>query len=54
MLTAFLAWKVFKRTKIVELAEIPLNEALARAAGDMEIEKDKTPLWQKMVGFLWD
>ncbi|KIV81477.1 hypothetical protein PV11_03662 [Exophiala sideris] len=53
VITAFVAWKFYKRTSIVNLSEIPLEEALERAVGDVEIEKEH-PLWRKLVGFLWD
>lgn len=53
VITAFLVWKVYKRTSIVKLSEIPLEEALERAAGDTESVKEH-PLWRKLVGFLWD
>ncbi|KAJ5610869.1 hypothetical protein N7510_007588 [Penicillium lagena] len=53
VLAAYVAWKVYKRTRIVKLSEIPLEEALERAAADVEVEK-KHPLWRKLIGFLWD
>ena len=53
VVTAYVAWKVYKRTSVVNLSEIPLEEALERAIGDVEIEKER-PLWRKLVGFLWD
>jgi amino acid transporter len=53
VITAFSLWKIFKRTQIVKLADIPLLEALERASQDVEPEK-VLPLWRKMVGFLWD
>lgn len=53
VITAFVVWKVFKRTKFVKLVDIPLKEALDRAAEDIEIEKE-APLWRKIVGILWD
>lgn len=31
MLTAYLIWKFYKKTKIVSLKEIPLEEALMQA-----------------------
>ncbi|KAI1609513.1 amino acid permease/ SLC12A domain-containing protein [Exophiala viscosa] len=53
VITAYVAWKVYKRTSVVNLSEIPLEEALERAVGDVEIEKERPP-WRKLVGFLWD
>jgi yeast amino acid transporter len=51
--TAFVLWKVIKKTKIVKLADIPLAEALDRAARDPGEER-KVPKWRQAVGFLWD
>ncbi|KXJ86746.1 amino acid permease/ SLC12A domain-containing protein [Microdochium bolleyi] len=54
VLTAFALWKLIKGTKVVNLADIPLREALE------EIERNPEPLepekkgWQKVAGFLWD
>ncbi|KAH9842292.1 Amino acid permease [Teratosphaeria destructans] len=53
VLTAYVSWKTVKGTRIVPLSEIPLDEALERAAQDVEIEKEM-PKWSKYVGFLWD
>lgn len=53
MLTAYGIWKILKGTKIVPLADIPLVEALERAAQDQEVE-NKVPGWRKVVGILWD
>ena len=53
VLTAYLLWKLIKKTKIVALADIPLREAIERARGDPGVEK-KVPRWRKVVGFLWD
>ncbi|KAJ9607592.1 hypothetical protein H2200_007670 [Cladophialophora chaetospira] len=53
VITAFVLWKIYKRTKIVKLVDIPLREALARAEEDIQPEP-KQPGWRKVVGFLWD
>ncbi|KAJ5806818.1 hypothetical protein N7474_010410 [Penicillium riverlandense] len=53
VIAAYVAWKLYKRTKMVKLCEIPLKEALERAAGDVEAEKEH-PLWRRLIGFLWD
>lgn len=50
---AYIFWKVFKKTKIVALADIPLQEALARAEQDPAFE-ERVPQWRKVLGFLWD
>jgi hypothetical protein len=44
---------MFKGTKFVKLEDIPLQEALERAARDVEVETPP-PRWQRMLGFLWD
>lgn len=54
VLGAFTVWKVVKRTRFVNLDEIPLREALD------EIERNPEPIepeakgWLKTFGFLWD
>ncbi|KAK6386973.1 uncharacterized protein PV06_07814 [Exophiala oligosperma] len=53
VITAFVLWKIIKRTRIVKLADIPLTEALERAAVDIEVEPE-LPFWRKLVGALWD
>ena len=53
VLAAYVAWKIFKRTKVLDLADIPLEEALERAAQDPGVTK-KLPKWRQVVGFLWD
>ncbi|AEO59878.1 hypothetical protein MYCTH_2308494 [Thermothelomyces thermophilus ATCC 42464] len=55
MLTAFLFWKVFKKTKIVSLDEIPLRDALARA-DDYYPEQtlSKKSGWIRAISWIWD
>ncbi len=53
VISAFVLWKIYKRTTIVKLTEIPLKEALARAEQDIEPEP-KQPGWRRWIGFLWD
>ncbi|KIW19035.1 hypothetical protein PV08_03325 [Exophiala spinifera] len=53
VITAFVLWKLVKRTKIVKLSEVPLTEALELAAGDVE-PVPELPFWRKLVGALWD
>jgi amino acid transporter len=53
VLAAYSIWKLLKGTKIVALAEIPLVEALERAAQDQE-EVKKVPKWRQIAGSLWD
>lgn len=53
VVAAYLIWKVYKKTKIVSLADIDLREAIERANQDPGVE-EKLPRWRKIVGFLWD
>ncbi|RMZ83007.1 hypothetical protein DV737_g1765, partial [Chaetothyriales sp. CBS 132003] len=53
VLTAFVLWKIIKRTRWVKLDEIPLVEALDRADQDPGEEKP-VPRWREIAGFLWD
>lgn len=53
VITAYISWKLFKKTRVHNLADIPLEEALERAAQDPGVE-EKLPGWRKVVGFLWD
>lgn len=53
VITAYVIWKFYKGTKIIDLKDIPLTEALERAQADYEPEP-KLPRWRKIVGFLWD
>lgn len=50
---AYLFWKLFKKTKIVALKDIPLREAIERARADPGVVEN-VPRWKKVVGFLWD
>lgn len=55
VLAAYTIWKLLKGTSVVALADIPLVEALERAAQDQEEEEvKKVPTWRKAVGILWD
>lgn len=55
MLTAYLFWKVFKKTKIVSLDEIPLQEALARIDDYYpEQSMSKRRGWIRAISWIWD
>ena len=55
MLTAYFFWKVFRKTKIVSLAEIPLEDALARVDEYYpEQTLDKERGWVKAISWIWD
>ncbi|KAI0397013.1 amino acid permease/ SLC12A domain-containing protein [Xylariaceae sp. FL0594] len=56
VLTAFLVWKFWKKTKLVSLSEIPLEDAFKQAA---EQAPDDEPLvkrtsWVRLVSWIWD
>lgn len=54
MLTAYLGWKLVKKTKIVSLDEVPLKDALARAEEyDPEVAP-KQKGWTRAVSWIWD
>lgn len=57
MLAAYTIWKLLKGTSITPLADIPLVEALERAAQDQDQEEEyegKVPKWRRVGGILWD
>ncbi|CAK4034100.1 dicarboxylic amino acid permease [Lecanosticta acicola] len=54
VLTAFVLWKVFKKTKLVKLDDIPLREALEEMERKPELPEPEKTGWEKWVGFLWD
>ena len=54
VLAAYLLWKVAKRTKIVALSEIPLQEALDEVDRQPEILGPEKRTWSKVLTMLWD
>lgn len=54
VLTAFLLWKFIKKTKVVNLEEIPLREALAEVDRFPETPDPPRKGWKKWVNILWD
>lgn len=54
VLAAFFLWKVFKKTSFVDLATIPLKEALEEIVRKPEVPEPRVRGWLKVVGFLWD
>lgn len=54
VIAAFLLWKFIKGTKFVNLAEIPLREALDEVAKHPEPPEPKTTGWKRVFGILWD
>ncbi|KAK3299724.1 amino acid permease-domain-containing protein [Chaetomium fimeti] len=55
VLTAYAFWKVFRKTKVVSLDEIPLMDALARADEYYpEHNLDRKRGWVKAISWIWD
>jgi len=54
VLLAFGLWKVFNKTKIVKLLDIPLREALDDYLEHPEEKDPASKGWRKIFGFLWD
>ncbi|KAH6613538.1 amino acid permease-domain-containing protein [Chaetomium sp. MPI-SDFR-AT-0129] len=55
VVTAYLGWKLIKKTKIVSLDDVPLQDALARAEEyDPEEEVPKQKGWTRAVSWIWD
>ncbi|KAK8221620.1 proline-specific permease [Phyllosticta capitalensis] len=54
VLVAFLAWKFFKKTKMVTLADIPLREALDAVERSPEAPEPEREGWKKWMNVLWD
>jgi amino acid transporter len=55
VLIAYVFWKLFRKTKIVSLEEIPLEDALARVDEYYpEQTPDKKRGWVKAVSWIWD
>ncbi|KAK0629705.1 proline-specific permease [Bombardia bombarda] len=54
VLTAYLFWKFFKKTKVVSLDEIPLDTALEQADMYEDEPEDKQKGWIRAVSWLWD
>jgi amino acid transporter len=54
VITAYLIWKFVKKTRIVSLKEIPLQEALEEIRINPEDPEPENTGWRKFVTFLWD
>lgn len=54
VLTAFVLWKVIKKTRFVKLSEIPLKEALDDVERHPETPEPGSKGWRKLFTFLWD
>ena len=54
VITVFFLWKLIKRTKLVDLAQIPLKEALEEIEENPENPEPRSSGFRKVIGFLWD
>lgn len=56
VLIAYLAWKFYKKTKIVSLDDIPLDIAFEQAEDAIfeDLEEGKTKGWVRVVSWIWD
>lgn len=54
VIAAFLLWKFIKGTKFVNLADIPLREALEEVAKHPEPLEPKKTGWKRIANILWD
>ncbi|ORX33309.1 amino acid permease/ SLC12A domain-containing protein [Kockovaella imperatae] len=53
VLVAYFGWKLYKKTKLVRLMDIPLMEVLEQMAEERE-EVEKAEGWVRWVSWLWD
>jgi amino acid transporter len=53
VITAYIAWKSIKGTKIIPLADIPLREALDEVARNPEPPEPKHGLGYKILNIFW-
>ncbi|KAI0196751.1 amino acid permease/ SLC12A domain-containing protein [Xylaria flabelliformis] len=55
VLSAYLIWKLWKKTKIVSLSDIPLSEAFKQAEQVLDDEPPvKRGTWLRLVSWIWD
>lgn len=56
VLIAYLAWKFYKKTKIVSLDDVPLDIAFEQAEDAIfeDPEEGKTKGWARAVSWIWD
>ncbi|KAI3325142.1 amino acid permease/ SLC12A domain-containing protein [Xylariaceae sp. AK1471] len=56
VLTAYLIWKLWKKTKLISLSDIPLEEAFKQAE---QVPDDEPPVkqksgWVRLISWIWD
>ncbi|CAK7241786.1 MAG: hypothetical protein STHCBS139747_003257 [Sporothrix thermara] len=54
VLAAYLFWKIYKRTSIVSLEHVQLQEALAQVADLEEEPEPKSNKWLAWISWIWD
>ncbi|WRT64496.1 uncharacterized protein IL334_001428 [Kwoniella shivajii] len=54
VLAAYLIWKLYKRTKLVSLADIPIEEVLHYISENPEEPEVVHKSWVKWISWLWD
>ncbi|KAK3323977.1 amino acid permease-domain-containing protein [Cercophora scortea] len=54
ILTAYFFWKIFKKTKIVSLDDIPLKDAFEQAEQNVEEPEEKETGWIRSVNWIWN
>ncbi|WWC59778.1 uncharacterized protein I303_102340 [Kwoniella dejecticola CBS 10117] len=54
VLAAYLIWKYYKKTKVVSLSEIPIEEILHYIAENPEEPEIRQKTWVRFVSWLWD
>jgi amino acid transporter len=51
--TAYIGWKLIKKTKYIRLEDIPIEEVLEQIVPEPEEEVSKQK-WLKWISWLWD
>ena len=55
VLTAYLFWKYFRKTKVVSLDDIPLEDAFQQAEYFVDDEPEvKKKGWIRAISWIWD
>ncbi|WWC68225.1 uncharacterized protein I206_102148 [Kwoniella pini CBS 10737] len=54
VLVAYLIWKFYKKTKVVSLSEVPIEEVLHYIAENPEEPETRQNGWIRFVSWLWD
>ncbi|KAI0470996.1 amino acid permease/ SLC12A domain-containing protein [Xylariaceae sp. FL0804] len=54
VLAAYSMWKYAKKTKVVSLSDIPLDEAFDQVEQLIDVPETKSRGWVQMISWLWD